>query len=417
MPPNKQSRLDYQVVPFKTALGEEPRHMLINKINMEPSISASIYEIHLEQRCRSYKTVKKKLTNLSYLYTWFNRIGEDIDKVLLGGSGLEDRQIRAFLSWLKDHFSVDGSQINKATRGYINGIIYDCSTIADWFIELCYDRSGAGTASWALGLEALKKHQKSAWTRKRYKTKGIKEAPDLTDEQIASVETFLKSEVTASHGKEKDISVRNYLIWRMVIELGLRIGEVLALRLQDRPSRGRPYFSIVRIDEREPDLHDPRSSPPRPKTLSRDLGFLFDNTAFPNLVNDYISEHRYISSEKNGKAFKKFNLPHVFLIIASNGNPLSESAASDIATKISNALGFNFHWHLARHAFFNRAYYAATQAATDTSLEIKLDDLVWWGGWEDENSLNHYSARVRADRARYALSMFQQNSRNWGALS
>ena len=132
----------------------------------------------------------------------------------------------------------------------------------------------------------------------------------------------------------------------------------------------------MRIDERGKDYHDPRPSPPRPKTLSRELGFLFENTAFPRLVNDYVSENRYIRSEKNGKKFNKFNLPHDFLLIAKNGAPLSESTASDISSNISKELGIDFHWHLARHAFFNRAYFAATEATTHTSLEIKLDDLV-----------------------------------------
>ena len=168
------------------------------------------------------KTVKKKLTNLAYLYTWFSRAGEDIDKVLLNGSGLKDKQIRAFVSWLKDRFSDDDSKMTNATSGYINGIIYECSTAACWFIDNCYDRSGAGSGRWALEFEALEKHQNKIWSRNRYKIKAVKEAPDLTDEEIASVETFLKSSISLS--KNKDIAVRDYLIWRIVIELGLRIG-------------------------------------------------------------------------------------------------------------------------------------------------------------------------------------------------
>jgi integrase len=411
----RKSALDYQVVPFKIAAGEEPRHLVMNKSSLEPSLSASLYETHLHYHSRSYKTVRKKLTSLAFLYTWFKRVGENIDKVLLSGNGLKDTQVRAFVSWLKAQFTDNDYKMSNATRGYINGIIYECSTAVCWFIEHCYDRTGAGSGRWALEFEALERHQRKIWARKRYKIKAVKEAPDLTDEEIAAVETFLKSSISTS--KNKDLAVRDYLIWRIVIEFGLRIGEVLALRLQDRPTRDYPYFSIVRIDERGADYHDPRPSPPRPKTLSRELGFLFKNTVFPRLINDYVSDNRYVWAERNGKRFKKFALLHDFLIIANNGAPLSESSASDISRKISKELGIDFHWHLARHAFFNRAYYAATEATTDTSLEIKLDDLVWWGGWQDEKSLDHYSARVRADRARYALSMFQKNNRNWGALS
>ena len=197
----------------------------------------------------------------------------------------------------------------------------------------------------------------------------------------------------------------------------MRIGEVLAMRMQDIPTRGRPYFSIVRIEERGDDFKDPRITPPRPKTLSRDLGFLFSNTAFPRLINDYVTEHRYIWATSKGKKFKRFILPHKFLITTNGGKPLSQSSASHIAKTISTNTGIDFHWHLARHAFFNRAYFAATQAENDNSREIKMTDLVVWGGWSDDKSLQLYSERVRADRARFALSIFQNPDNRWGALS
>ena len=115
--------------------------------------------------------------------------------------------------------------------------------------------------------------------------------------------------------------------------------------------------------------------------------------------------------------FKRFILPHKFLIVTDDGEPLSKSSASHIAKIIRENTGVDFHWHLGRHAFFNRAYFAATQAENDNSFEIKMTDLVVWGGWSSEESLQLYSERVRADRARYALSIFQNNDNKWGALS
>lgn len=68
-----------------------------------------------------------------------------------------------------------------------------------------------------------------------------------------------------------------------MIELGLRIGEVLALRLEDCPARIRPTFKIIRIEERE-GSRDPRSKrPARPKTLGRELSPSFQTACSTQL--------------------------------------------------------------------------------------------------------------------------------------
>jgi hypothetical protein len=86
-------------------------------------------------------------------------------------------------------------------------------------------------------------------------------------------------------------------------------------------------------------------------------------------------------------------------------------SAQEIAEKASAETGINFTWHLARHAFFNRAYEAVADIQDPTQRQIRLNDLIYWGGWSNEKSLRIYIRRAQRDRAQRALSGWQRSLR------
>jgi hypothetical protein len=91
--------------------------------------------------------------------------------------------------------------------------------------------------------------------------------------------------------------------------------------------------------------------------------------------------------------------------------------ADKIAQSIKKATGVDFHWHLARHAFFNRAYSAVVDVENPTVKDARVADLVVWGGWEDPESLGIYSRRARRERAKTPLHLWQQGNNEWKALN
>lgn len=64
-------------------------------------------------------------------------------------------------------------------------------------------------------------------------------APDMKDEEIAAVEQFLRPE-SRSESVGEPIAWRDYLMWRMAIEFGIRKSEILAMRLSDCLLEPRP---------------------------------------------------------------------------------------------------------------------------------------------------------------------------------
>lgn len=406
--------LPFRVVPFVLP-ANAVRHILKHRVSDQPVVAASLYEIHLAYKTDSPNTRKTSLHKLAYLYSWAESASVRIDELLLKGEGLSVSQVREFSSWLRKRWENMSGKLNAKNREACNKILQECESVSIWFIEQ-FSKTTSANMQRASHVQCCVNLQSRAWKECRQKTPKQKIASDLSDNEIASIEAFLLPG-RRQHSVGPALAARNYLIWRMVIECGMRIGEVLAMRIQDCPSREHPYFRIVRIEDREPDYFDPRGVyAPRPKTLSRDLGFLLRNTRFPRLIGEYVSTFRYVSKAQGAGQRRKFVLPHDFLLISRSGAPLSISAAESLANQIRNHTGVPFHWHLGRHAFFNRAYSGIAEIEDNTERQIKLQDLVYWGGWNDESSLEIYTRRTRRERARQALRIWQHGENAWTAL-
>lgn len=395
---------DFRLVAFM--LDDKPRFIFENAETLEPSIAVSLYEQYLNLKKGSYNSVQDDLDKVLYLFTWANRENIDIEELLLNGYSFSPAQVRAFAYWLTKFSNLADSTYNR--------VLDVSSAIFVWFIRHYGEFEGDGNKHQidrekvATSVQALFRNHKKVSRKKTY-------AEDMSEEDIAKIENFLKPENRTD--ADKASALRDYLMWRLAIEFGFRAAEIMALRLSDCPHGRQQHIKIVRIEERGKDYSDPRGiNMPRPKTLSRDLGFLIENSPIPRLISDYTSEYRYKEINKNGRITKQPIMEHEFLAIShrrKSGSPLSESGMQRVAQNISEKTGVPFHWHLARHAFFNRAYLSIVE---HPDLKERLLDLVYWGGWSDEKSLQLYVNRARRHRAVTALVFWQNGANKWDAL-
>lgn len=376
--------------------------------------AASLYEAHLILKTDSCNTRNREMTSFASMYTWAEGTRVALDELLLNGQALTSAQVRSFAAWLRASKTQANGTIPQRKRRSLNLQFTTCAAICSWFVRQ-FAISRASSAERAAEVARLVAAQQRSWKEVRIKVRGDPTAPDLAEAEIATIEQFLKP-ATRAKAVGAAVAARDYLMWRMAIEFGMRKSEILAMRTIDCPTRAAPYFKVVRIEERGEDYNDPRKDPPRPKTLSRDLGFIISATVFPRLVSEYVTTHRFKLVEHHGKKVKQFLLPHNFLIIAKNGEPMSIGAASDVARAITTGTGIKFHWHLARHAFFNRAYAAVAEIQNRNEYNVKLADLIHWGGWSSDKSLDIYTKRARADRARHTSQLWQHEGSRWTAL-
>ena len=398
------SILSYAVSRFLDESGKT-RFIVTNRVTGSPSICLSLFEHDQMISGKSPNSISKSLFELVYFYTWAESSRLNLDTILLNGTGISDIQIRQFSHWLRSYKTKKRSLL---TPKAFNSIIAQCARFCVWCGKWEANRpSGRNSAIINQTADLV---IRSGWRSKSIRVRITKAAPDLTDEEVYLLEKHLKPNAAIARGISREVAYRNYLIWHLAIEMGLRISEILALRLQDCPQFNKNYISVVRIDERGDDYSDPRGVyAPRPKTLSRDLGFIIADSPLPRLLQAYISKYRY---RKMQGGAKQFLLDHNFLVVThETGDPLSIVSAISIAKENATQSGVQcFHWHIARHAFFNRAY--AAVAANDAYF----NDLVYFGGWSDSKSLNIYTQRAIRNRATQTLAIWQQGNK-WESLT
>lgn len=411
----EKQKLDIKPLKYKVSSfvkNKEPRHIIQNKETYKPIPSMSLYEAYLYYKNKSYRTVQGELSNLCYFLTWADMNGVDANRLLLLGQPLDEKYVRSFASWVRNRGYEKNKKKIKLGLKTRNKIIRSVGQAFKFFISQYAGFNGDVNEKFLKKSNILKLVD-NLFNAQLEKERNKSKAPDLTEKEIQIIEDYLRPE---NLSKAKAHEIRDYLMWRLVLEFGLRIGEILALRLEDCPHKQQDYIKIVRIEERGDNYYDPRTpNAPRPKTLSRDLGFLIDNSPIKKLISEYTTRHRFKVIEKFGE---KKRVPIIsnpsFLILnhkRNNGLPLSITSAQKIAQRISKDTGVHFNWHLGRHAFFNRAYSSIIESSD--FYERKMD-LVYWGGWEAESSLDIYIQKARDEKAQKALSFWHDSNRNEG---
>jgi len=159
------------------------------------------------------------------------------------------------------------------------------------------------------------------------------------------VEYLLREVIKTDHHMNpwsKNVGDRNSMIIRILLNLGIRGGELLNLRVEDIDLRQNKIF-IRRLPD-NPD--DPRLYEPNVKTLPRNLR-MKDSLAAD--IQAYIVSHR----PKHRGARK-----HDFLVVSSDdGSPLSRTAFNYIFKAVRNkvpGIPIDFGGHLCRHTWNDR---------------------------------------------------------------
>lgn len=402
----------FRISPFLK--GGRTRYICQNIATYEPSVSLSLYEQHLSHKQGSHNTVRNDLKSLIHLYSWALQENVNIEDLLLNGLAPAPVLVRKFAYWLSKLRNVSADIQKPMSITASNRILDVSARLFAWYIRHHGEFEGVGNEH-HLDREAVVTLVQKLFRGHKLRNPKKTYAGDLSEEEVATIEKFLKPSNRTDVSEA--VAQRDYLIWRLAIEFGLRDGEILALRLGDCPHGKQNFIKIVRIEERGPKYCDPRGVyAPRPKTLSRDLGFVLDHSPIPEILGDYVSVHRCHTVKRNGKTRKLPILSHDFLItnhMRKSGTPLSMTGIQKIAETISRGTGVAFHWHLARHAFFNRAYAAIID---HPELNDRVLDLVYFGGWADEKSLQLYVNRARRERAITAITFWQVGANQWDAL-
>ncbi|QCO57051.1 site-specific integrase (plasmid) [Pseudorhodobacter turbinis] len=393
---SKSDTLRFQI--RTTSNGHQHRHLLIDRFTQSSNLLAGLYESYLSASSFSTATIKKSLSHVAALLTWDAQEKNLATAHLMRGQPLTEPQIRQFKRWLEARAKGNKQSIAATQQQTVNEIIRGAAAFEDWCLRYSLTRHGRHSR-----LIDVRTVQQEFWKDAQGNVPHQEFAEDFNDEEILEIEQYLRSLAFDSRWSRTSRSdFRNYVMWRMAIEYGLRIGEMLAFRTIDLPTRSQDYIKVVRIEERD-DPPDPRDEyAPRPKTLSRDLGTYFSNSSFPDLFAKYVAEYRWVEvfNAKRGTKRRKSTFAHSYLFISGSGAPLARSTAEYMAGRIAGELGIEFHWHKCRHSFFNRIYAASDLIQNPSDRERARQQMQYWGGWSSPESLQIYTNTARRDAGR-----------------
>lgn len=183
--------------------------------------------------------------------------------------------------------------------------------------------------------------------------------------------------------------VRNWLIWSLARDCGLRIGEILTLSaMATHPGDGHRSIVVRRAAHRS---DDPRKRAPNSKTKARTVP-MGEYTRFA--LKAYVASVG-ISARRRGSAY---------LITSLRGKPLTQNPADRVMRHLGRVTGTAISWHALRHAWatdFARAVllgvHDGTHAADRNPEAMKallIEQLRELGGWSLQSTMPMYYAGV-----------------------
>lgn len=258
-------------------------------------------------------------------------------------------------------------------------------------------------------LKRIKFMSKSFSARRPHKSISSRETTrkGLTeDQQFLLFETVKPG--TPTNPFSSTLQIRNQLIVLLLYHLGMRAGELLALRISDFDFQQ----NTVLIARRHDNPHDPRSYQPVVKTADRRIPL---TTQLIKLVSDYIlGGRRKVPKSKS----------HDFLFITHQtgpfeGQPLSIKGLNKIFLEIQKAQPKelrNLTPHLLRHTANDRFSQLMDQRGATSAEEEKMRSYLM--GWkEGSGTAATYTRRHIENKAKEAALKLQEHNLIIGELN
>ncbi|QPG61928.1 site-specific integrase [Pseudomonas sp. BIGb0427] len=217
----------------------------------------------------------------------------------------------------------------------------------------------------------------------------------LTDTQLQIIRMLIHPGAAENPFPER-LQLRNWLMIELLLETGMRRGELLKLYTTDINDGSQHAY--VSINDREHDPSDPRAEEPALKAHGRTIGIS---------AQLYEVYERYIQSERrpsrNGKPMK---LPYRYLFISDRGRPLSIRTLSNVFDRLFLTIELahpgvlpTLSAHDFRHTFADR-FLSFLVEKRGLDLERATDELRRVCGWSETSTMpRRYASRYLAESA------------------
>jgi len=392
---NKLSPEDHTIVQLVLGSGER-LPCLVESDTWLPVKLATRWAVRHRRNQVQASTLRSDLYSLKKFYKWARSVaGLDLDQHFLDDQRLTARQIESYAAYLREDVANQSSGIvNPHTY---NKHLFVCEAFLKWV--LYPENRGGHTEQTFTDLAHERAWLTYLFRSLRMRHHSGKRIQPLTGEEIAAIRAAIgpqrdgaRSWYFPNSRFTSQTALRNWLMFETALELGLRRGELLKLRLDSLPRGAGTGIKVQRYPD---DPHDSRTIEPAVKTAERIV------PASRNLL----SAIRYYLTSLPPHGRPAGKTPYLF--VTRNGHPLSTIMTDDIIQAIGRHSGVDpLSWHRLRHTW------AEQMAAQLIEQPNGLDVLRYLGGWTAETSVRHYIQGTIAQQAqavmrRYHDSLYQ----------
>lgn len=221
----------------------------------------------------------------------------------------------------------------------------------------------------------------------------------LTDEQVDLLFEIFRPESDLNPFEGKSTKVRNRLMFLMLYYLGIRMGELLSIKVKDVDFSNNQIVIARRADEKS----DPRVDQPLVKTMDRRIPL---KESLAAEIHNYVMNYRRkeISARK-----------HEYLFVVhkpgpTSGQPVSKATYNKVMTTVK-ALSpklIDFTGHALRHKW-NERFSLLMDSMDATPDEVQQEQLrSWLMGWKQgSGTAAHYNQRYIKNKANEASLKLQ----------
>lgn len=371
--------MSYKIKKFMMSSGERGC-LILDKETQLPVYYQNLYLTNnVRNRSATVSTMEIVATNLLILSNYLKSRNIDIINRIESKGFLNIAEIDDLIRYARQRFDkqkitnvrlIKKEQVAKRTFSYR---VHVFSSYLKWLCEMIHSIKGIH-AKYEVDtfIENLRAHLP------RNKTQSMNDRKDksLSEEEIRKLFQLLEIE-GSQNPFQKDVQVRNRLIFTLLLNCGLRAGELLNLKVNDL-NRRNYTLSIFR---RHDCIEDRRLNQPLVKTGEREIP-LSDELAME--IFDYIDNYRDKYTKK-----KK----HDFLFVThssckSVGEPLSVSAYEKIISTLKKTSPEmkNLSGHKLRHSW----NYFYSNEIDDSNLEIsrKSGLRCYLMGWSKDSKMS-----------------------------
>ncbi|HHU6202081.1 TPA: tyrosine-type recombinase/integrase [Klebsiella pneumoniae] len=371
--------MSYKIKKFLMSNGERGC-LILDKETQLPVYYQNLYlTTNVRNRSATASTIEIVATNLLILSNFLkSRNMNIIDRIEIKGF-LSVAEVDDLIRYARQRFDkqkitnvrvIEMEQVAKRTFSYR---IHVFSSYLNWLCGLLHSIKGIHAR---YEVESFIESIRAHLPRNKSLSVNNRKDKSLSEEQIKTL--FKLLEVEGSQNPfQKEVQVRNRLIFTLLLNCGLRAGELLNLKVNDFNPRG----YTLNIFRRHDCIEDRRLNQPLVKTGEREIP-LSDELAMEIL--DYINNYRNKYTKK-----KK----HDFLFVThssckTTGEPLSVSAYEKIISTIkkSSPVLKNLSGHKLRHSW----NYFYSNEIDDSNLDIsrKSGLRCYLMGWSKDSKMS-----------------------------